>query len=65
MELTIDVELPIDEWNRLTPEPDPRTVYTDRAVKKGIWYEYRVRAVDGAGTEGELSTPSRSEQFTP
>lgn len=53
------------EWERLTPAADPKTAFMDRTVKKGIWYEYRVRAVDGAGTEGELSTPSRPEQHKP
>lgn len=56
---------PAGDWVRITPEPDPRTSYLDRTVKKGIWYEYRVRAVDGAGTEGALSTPSRPEQHKP
>lgn len=53
------------EWTRRTEEPVVATSWLDEDVKKGVTYEYQVRAVDAAGTEGKPSTPSEPVRYAP
>lgn len=57
---------PVDPiFKRLTDVPVSSVVYTDKTVEKGKWYEYRVRAVDAATSEGPPSTPAKPLLFNP
>jgi hypothetical protein len=55
---------PIDVFQRRTTEPVAGTGYLDTDVKKGVSYEYQVRAIDESGTEGR-PTESKTITFTP
>lgn len=51
---------------RLTDEKPVNAVgYIDREVKKGASYRYQVRAIDAAGAEGPVSTPTKVVRFNP
>lgn len=43
-------------YRKLTPDPVPRTTYTDRMVQSGHTYFYRVTAVDKQSHESAFST---------
>jgi len=57
---------PIDAlWQRITEAPVATVGFIDKTVVKAKWYEYRVRAVDAAASEGPPATPTRSVLFNP
>ena len=51
-------------FQRLTPAPVVGSGWVDRDVKKGMAYEYQVRAVDASGNEGKPTDPKQIT-FTP